>query len=63
MISPNVVAAAEASEGCFFFFLNLNLYSARVQLGTEAVTFVKTYYAYEVRVGGGSQRELAMGVV
>ena len=50
-------------KAVFFFFLNLNLYSARVQLGTEAVTFVKTYYAYEVRVGGGSQRELAMGVV
>ena len=50
-------------ETGFFFFLNLNLYSARVQLGTEVVTFVKMYYAYKVRVGGGSQRELAMGVV
>ena len=36
----------------FFFFLNPNLYSARVQLGTEAVTCVTTYYAYEKKGRG-----------
>ena len=45
----------------FFFFLNLNLYSARVQLGTGAVTCVTTYYAYEGLVRSGGQRQLAMG--
>ena len=34
----------------FFFFLNPNLYSARVQLGTEAVTLLQAYYDYEEKV-------------
>ena len=40
----------KANHFFFFFFLNPNLYSARVQLGTEAVTLLQAYYDYEEKV-------------
>jgi hypothetical protein len=51
--------------GLQFFFLNLNLYSAHVRLGTGAVTYNINYVLCSNMCGdkGSSQRKLALDSV